>query len=67
LGHDLATDRTPNVVDAVLTTDFFCVIQRYGTVAISDDEDMFLRKDLLRSYERGADDVGGFVLGRVSA
>ena len=55
------------MVDAVLTTDFFCVIQRYGTVAIGDDEDMFLRKDLLRSYKRGTNDIGGFVLREVSA
>jgi len=54
------------VINAVLTTYLLRVIQRHRTVAVRDDEDMFLWEDLLRSHERGADDVGGFVLRKVS-
>jgi hypothetical protein len=36
------------------------------TVAVCDDEDMFLGEDLFRSHERGTDDVGGFILLDVS-
>jgi len=54
------------VINAVLTTYLLRVIQRHRTVAVRDDEDMFLWEDLLRSHERGADDVGGFVLLEIS-
>lgn len=50
------------MVDAVLLAYFFCVVQRDGAVAVCDDEDVSFREDLLRGHERGADDVGGFVL-----
>jgi hypothetical protein len=66
LRNDLTADRTPNVVDTVLTTDLFCVIQGYGTVTICDHEDVLRRKYLLRSYERGSNDVSSFVLLEVS-
>jgi hypothetical protein len=66
LRDNLATDRAPNVIDAVLTTDLFCVIKRYGTVTICDYEDMFSRKDLLCSYKCGSDDVSSLILLEVS-
>lgn len=66
LSDDLAADRAPNVVHSVLLAYFCCVVQRYGTVAVCDDEDVFLRKDSLCGHERRADDVGGFVLLEVS-
>lgn len=53
LSYDFATDRAPNVVDAVLTTDFFGVVQRHGTVAVCDDEDMFLWKILFAATSVG--------------
>lgn len=46
LSHDLATDRAPDVVYSMLLAYFFCVVQRYGTVAVGDNENMFLRKYL---------------------
>jgi hypothetical protein len=55
------------VIDTVLTTDLFRVIQGYGTVTICDYEDVFRWKYLLRSYERRSNDGGGFVLLEVSA
>jgi hypothetical protein len=54
------------VVDAVLTADLFRIIQRCRTVAVRDDEDMFHWEDLLRSHKCRADDIGGFVLPKVS-
>jgi hypothetical protein len=54
------------VVDTVLTTDLFRIIQGYGTVTVCDYEDVFRRKNLLRSYKRRTNDVGSFVLLEVS-
>jgi hypothetical protein len=54
------------VVDTVLTTDLFRIIQGYGTVTVCDYEDVFRRKYLLRSYKRRTNDVGSFVLLEVS-
>lgn len=50
------------MVYAVLLAHFFCVVQSDGAVAVCDDEDVFFWEYLLCSYERGADDVCGFVL-----
>jgi hypothetical protein len=66
LRNNLTADRTPDVIDTVLTTNVFRVIQGYGTVTICDYEDVFRRKYLLRSYKRRSNDVGGFVLLEVS-
>jgi hypothetical protein len=66
LRDNLAAHRTPNVVDTVLTTDLFRIIQGYGTVTVCDYEDVFRRKYLLRSYKCRPNDVGGFVLLEVS-
>jgi hypothetical protein len=54
------------MVDTVLTTDLFRIIQGYGTVTVCDYEDVFRRKYLLRSYKRRSNDVGSFVLLAVS-
>jgi hypothetical protein len=66
LRDNLATDRTPDVIDAVLTTDLLCVIQRCRTVTIRDYEDMFSWKYFFRSYKRRSDNVSSFVLLEVS-
>jgi hypothetical protein len=64
LGDDLAADRTPDVVDAVGSADFFGVVEGGGAVAVGDDEDVFGWEDFEGCGEGGADYVGGFVLGR---
>lgn len=62
LSNNLATNGAPNVVDPVLTTYFFRVIQRYRAITICDDKDVLRWKYLLRGHERGPDNIGGFVL-----
>lgn len=66
LGNNFATDRTPNVVHAVLTTYLFCIVEGYGTVPICNDEDMLRWEYFLRSHKRRADDGSSFVLLQVS-
>lgn len=62
LSYDLTADGTPHVIDAVCSTHLFRVIQRCRAVAVRDDKDVLCREDLNCRRERGANDVGRFVL-----
>jgi len=50
------------MVDSVLLTDFLCVVQRCGTVAICDNEYVLSWEDLQRCRKRGTNELSGFVL-----
>ena len=58
----LTPNRAPDVVDSILLANLLGVIQRCGTVAVGNDEDIFCRENLESCRERRSDELSGFVL-----
>jgi hypothetical protein len=63
LGHNLRTNRAPQVVDTVGLADLFGVVQRRLAVAVRKDEDVLSGEDLQSGLEGGGDESGGLVAG----
>ena len=63
LRHNLTSNRAPHMINPERSTDFLCIIQRRGGIAVRDDEDVFRWEDFQCRGQGGADQVGGFVAG----